>query len=94
MIYPLLKDKEESNTTLIENCVTGDTISKRYQYLGRKGTNMKQIIILSSAVAAFTTAAFFLFQHSRKKERHLPIMTFNDLYHDNCLDDTLAQINE
>lgn len=48
---------------------------------------MKQIIIISSAVAAITTAAIILFRQGRKKKHHSPIMTFNDLYYDNCLNE-------
>lgn len=47
---------------------------------------MKQIIICS-AVAAATFAAVILFQYGRKKKRHLPIMTFKELYYDNCLEE-------
>lgn len=44
---------------------------------------MKQLlIIIGSVAAAVTGAAFFLFQYC-KKERHLPIMKFIDLYRDN-----------
>lgn len=46
---------------------------------------MKKVIFISTAV--FTTTAFFLFRHGRKKKQHPPIMKFNDLYRDNNLDD-------
>lgn len=45
---------------------------------------MKQAIFLSSAAAAITATAIFLFRHGRKK--HPPIMTFRDLYEDNAVD--------
>lgn len=46
---------------------------------------MKRIIIYS-AVAAVSSAAVLLFRYARKK-RHSPIMTFIELYHDNCFDE-------
>lgn len=46
---------------------------------------MKHIIICS--VIAAVTSAVILFQYGRKKKRHLPIMTFKELYYDNCLDE-------
>lgn len=47
---------------------------------------MKQAIIFGSAAATVTTAAIFLFRQGRKKKRRSPVMTFNDLYYDNCPD--------
>lgn len=43
---------------------------------------MKRVFIIGSVAAAVTGAAYFLFRQC-KKERHLPIMTFKDLYLDN-----------
>lgn len=48
---------------------------------------MKQTIILSSAAAAVTAAAIFLFRKCRKN--HPPIMTFLDLYEDNAVENDI-----